>query len=657
MAGLAIVLLALTPRLAALDTYVTIDESRWLQRAADFSLFLARGDARETFIIGHPGVTTMWTALLGMGPQRAQQFSSREDRTDATRRDGYFDALQAARRPFVLLAAASVGLITLLAWRLIGAGPAMLGGMLLALEPFLVAHARVVHLDSGLTVYMTVSLLAALIYWQRGGGAGYLLLSSVGAGLALLTKAPALFLLGFLPLLLLAPRARISARPRWPSSPQLLGLALWTSAAVAVCLLLWPALRADSFGTLQQVAQFTERVGGGEHDNFFLGDVREDPGPLFYPLALLFRLSPLTLLGLLLAVGSWRWLRPEQRRVGSILALYCLGFGLMMSLAPKKFDRYMLPVFPVLGLLAGLGVWTALRTILRSVGSVGSAPARGPWSQAVSAGFLVSLLALQAAPLLAVHPYYLAYYNPLLGGGPMAQRTILIGWGEGLDQAARYLNAQSSPLGAPTVATSYHRVLQAHLEGSALPLERVRMADFVVPYVNTLQRRADSDVLLPFLESAPPEHAVWINGIEYARVYRGPHYPLGGPVNASFDGRVTLLEFLAAPGARAVNAGDEIQTLLRWDRVSDGREQAALLLLDQAGRVVVQDQRPLGADGPDQLGRPGEIHRLTVPPRTAAGEHLLGVRVIDPSARASLPVAGDSQASVDTAVLRTIVVE
>ena len=29
----------------------------------------------------------------------------------------------------------------------------------------------------------------------------------------------------------------------------------------------------------------------------------------------------------------------------------------MMTLGPKKFDRYLLPIYPLLGLLAGLGLW------------------------------------------------------------------------------------------------------------------------------------------------------------------------------------------------------------------------------------------------------------------------------------------------------------
>src|SRR5215471_8648769 len=65
LVGLAILVLAAGARFWALDTYVTIDESRWVQRASDFWALIGQGNREDTFIIGHPGVTTMWTALLG----------------------------------------------------------------------------------------------------------------------------------------------------------------------------------------------------------------------------------------------------------------------------------------------------------------------------------------------------------------------------------------------------------------------------------------------------------------------------------------------------------------------------------------------------------------------------------------------------------------
>jgi hypothetical protein len=43
--------------------------------------------------------------------------------------------------------------------------------------------------------------------------------------------------------------------------------------------------------------------------------------------------------------------------------------------------------------------------------------------------------------VLQTAPYYMNYYDPLLGGDRAAPGVMMIGRGEGLDQAARFLNS------------------------------------------------------------------------------------------------------------------------------------------------------------------------------------------------------------------------
>jgi hypothetical protein len=649
--GLAIFALAAGVRLAYLGTYVTIDESRWVQRGSDFWALIGQGNDEDTFIIGHPGVTTMWTAVIGLGPERARHFSFLEGRDDATRRDGYYDALVASRRPFALVGALGVAAVALLGWRLLGPGPGILAGLLLSLEPFLVAHARVTHLDSGLTTYSAITVLSALVLWWSGGAWPYLLLSGVAMGLAFLTKAPSVYLVGFVPLVVglrwLTTGRRLGDVPKL-----VLQLVIWGLLAGAVGMALWPALRVDPVSTLLKMARFTERVGGGEHDNFFAGTVTDDPGPLFYPLALLFRLAPVTLVGAILPFVFWRRLDARQRSLVPLLGLYGVGFMAMMDIGPKKFDRYVLPIFPMLGLLAGVGISQVAGWLVRR-GDPVAAP-RSARSQVMATLALAVLL--QAATLLPFIRYPLAYYNPLLGGGAAAERLILVGWGEGLDRVGDWLDEQPRLLGEPTVATSYHRVLQAQVQGSAVPLERVRMADYVVPYVNTLQRNADLDVLGPYLTGDTPEHAVTIDGIEYARVYKGPHYPTTLDLGAQIGGRLTLLQAVIAPGSGDLLPTEEVTVGLRWDRTAGNQERVAVQVLASDGKVVVQDDRPLGSDGPDAQGRPGEVHHLTVPPRTPPGTYRLIARVQDGRTRAAVPVTAGPGSGGEIVPLRDLTV-
>jgi hypothetical protein len=195
-------------------------------------------------------------------------------------------------------------------------------------------------------------------------------------------------------------------------------------------------------------------------------------------------------------------------------------------------------------------------------------------------------------------------------------------------------------------------VLQAQLSGSALPLEHVRMADYVVPYINTLQRGAEADVLAPYLNGGTPVHTVQINGIEYARVYQGPHFPTGADLNADFGGRARLLRYDAAPGTGPMRATEEATVLLRWDRPTTHVERVLVSIVGADGKVVVQDERQLGADGPNAQGQPGDLHRLTLPKAVTPGTYQLVARVQDGRTRAAVPVAGSEQL-----ILREIVVE
>jgi hypothetical protein len=602
---------ALAIRLPDLDKFATIDESRWIQRGADFWTAMQRGDSAATFLIGHPGVTTMWLVCAGMGQERVTQMATRPGLEDVTRRSGYLEALVSARRAFVLLGAGVLAIVSLLVWRLVGPGVAALTGLLLAADPFLAAHGQVAHLDATLTGFMTIAILSALIYGLRGGGFVYLALAGAATGLALLTKAPSVLLLPAVPLLAAIPRPWSFGKiPAGEPRRMVMALLGWGAIAIAMVLILWPAFRADPIGTFQQLIQFASRVGGGEHDNFFMGRATDDPGLSYYPTMLVFRLGLGTLVGIVLLAIARR--RPEWRHVLIATSAFVLAFVLMMNLGPKKFDRYLLPIFPILAIWAALG-WRGL------LGRPGMAIP-------LKMGLVGLLVLLQLGPTLLVRPYYLSYFNPLMGGGAAAQQQVLVGWGEGMAPMAAYLNEKPIIIGAPTVASSYHRVLQAHLEGSALPIERIGFADYVVPYVNTIQRGLENDILGEYLQSQRPEFSVWHNGIEYARVYHGPHFPTTRPIGAQL-GDATLVEAVVAPGSLVTRQGENIDALLRW-REAAGSGVVAVRLVGSDGRAVVTENRRIGEDGrggnrggaDDQVA---DLHTLVVPRDAPPGAYRL----------------------------------
>lgn len=511
MVGL-VFLLALTPRLLARDVFITSDEDQWMSRSGGFAYALTTGELRRTYQNGHPGVTTMWLGVLGMGQAEAYRFA---DRVHGQRFvavvPGFWESLAQARVAVALVTALGTAVFAALVARIWGIGPGGLAGALVALDPWSVGLQQLLHTDGLLAGFMVIAALAGLVFWWARGGWGFIALAGVAAGLALLSKTPALFLLPFgVALALIAWRAG-----RCDPTRAIGGLAVYLAIAAATFVALWPALWLAPIEMLGRMFEFLRETGGqpDEVGSFFFGQALADPGPLYYPVALAIRLSPAILLGLLGLVLAWR--RVPQCGAFALVALFIGGFGLMMTLGPKKFDRYLLPIEPTLALVAALGLWFGVRQLLIRRGS-----------SSLAAGVVVVALSLglQAWALMSVYPYYLAYYNPLLGGGAAAERVVMVGNGEGLDQAAAWLNAQPEA-GQLWVASHSFDILQGMYVGSGEPLrERApSQADYVVLYGRRIQMRRWGQSLEIYLAAREPVHVVRINGIEMVRIYRGPH--------------------------------------------------------------------------------------------------------------------------------------
>jgi len=135
----------------------------------------------------------------------------------------------------------------------------------------------------------------------------------------------------------------------------------------------------------------------------------------------------------------------------------------------------------------------------------------------LGASLLAASLAVVAQLVLPVLylPYYLSYFNPLMGGARRAPEVLQIGWGEGLDEAARYLNAMPGAEGM-TVASWYERVFSEFFVGKTIYIEdratisrgevqSILDADLIVIYYHQFQR-AMPENLLEILKDEEPIH-------------------------------------------------------------------------------------------------------------------------------------------------------
>lgn len=647
--------LALAVRLLGLTAFLTADEPKaWVGRCIGFLRVLVAGDWAATFDSPAPGVTTMWAGAMGLAAEylrRGQPGGGITPFLDALPFDPIEPSIMfSLRLPVVLVTAASAGLTYFWARRLFGRTAAAIAAGLLALDAFFVALSRVLGHDALVTAFMWLSLLALLaavsMVPERRSRWAYLLGSGALGGLAFLTKYPSLYLGAFSAIVLLVSHVE---RGRTDLRGALLrfavDLALWSAAAGAVFFLLWPSMWVHPVGSVAAIFEDATRAASSPHPkgSFFLGEPVPDPGAGFYLLVLLFRSSPLALAGLVIW-GAWSARKGSvaQKQAAVVLLAYALLYGLMVTIGGKKQDRYILPAFPALIMLAAVGWRDALEWVRRA-----KFAAAAPFLPVSTA----ALLAVQGAFVLPYAPYYFTYYNPLAGGGRVAERAIIVGWGEGLDRAAAYLNSKPGIQDIEAVSW-YSTTFEPYFDGQVIykvgdreKLSRTPKpavaADYVVLYVNQLQRRLPSDGALQYFRSAPLEHTVTLGGIEYAWVYPAPG--AGFPIveETRLVGQAELLAFdlLDSGGRRLDHAspGETVTLCIYWEWQGKAYEEPMRLeILDWAGKPRGEVEG-LGTFAPvpfeewqeGMVGR--DDFRLALPADTPPGPYRLKVWIDRPA--------------------------
>jgi len=663
---LALGLAALLPRVLGLGTFLTGDEANfWLHRSETFWRALGAGDFAATAISTHPGVTTMWLGGLGL---RLQDVLF----DHGIVRDGSFATFLAlVRLPTVLVHTAGVLLGYGLLRRLLPAAPAALAALLWAADPFVIGYSRMLHVDALAGTFLTLSLLAACLYWHHQARRRWLLLSGVCAGLAILSKSPALALLPVVGLMALAAVFRpptTDHRPptedrRWKieDSDQALGhplssilyplssLLLWGVIAALTIFVLWPTLWTGPQAALAQLRLGVEAEGAEPHmlGNFFLGRADDAPGPLFYPVALVLRLTPWTLLGVLVLPLALRRAQPATRRDLAALAGFVVLFILAMSLFPKKFNRYLIPAFPTVDILAAIGLIAILdfrflildwETRKSKISNLKSKMVLG----------VVSLAAIVNAAWW--HPYGIDAFNQVLGGARAGERAFLTGWGEGFEQVAAWLNQQPDITGVVTVS-AMGSSLQPYMRkgvqvsgpaGDDLP----RKAGYVVVYIRQVQDGATVPPFDQFYGQAIPLHVVSIHGVDYAWIYQVPP-PLAQPRPADFGPAIRLRGFKQdRPPAR----GQPLAFTLAWQaRVTPAADTMLFAhLIGPDGQRYVQVDLPL----PASQWQPGRFAStalpLQIPADAPVGLYRLTIGLYDPANSQRLPVT--AAAPIDPAL-------
>ena len=521
------------PRLAALGRYVTPDELVWVllsvrQRDAIFNQEWA-----ATIQIAQPGVITSWLGAAGIQVQLWLQLwlqpTAAAEIEWIRHLTWLFPEYGEAHQHLAgfltagrLMVIAATVLMLLLIYRLgrrhVGPLPAFCGALLLALDPFSAGHAGLLHVDALLGSFILLALLLAAPAGVQSPGLAQEFLAGVVTAFAVLTKLPGGLLVPLIPAMWLAhyiPRRRQHSLAR----ALLIPLTAWCIGGLLAAIIFLPALWADPGHTFDVILRSSAETAIAQEPILFLGRIWSPPWALYYPVAIIYRLSPFALIGLLLALvaGVRQWRRGKRPALPPIIwwgIPFTILFVAGMGLSDRVFDRYVLPVTMLLTLFAGWHLGQRL----------GNLPERrrqqATWIGLAATGLYA--LVHWATPMSA--------YNWLLGGPWLAQHAMPLGWGEGVSAAARQAATTAVQTGeeATRLFTTSVPAAAPFFPGEVILLTdvvlgEIRPQDFVVYGVSYIQTHPDQ--FDPNAGKWPgnidAEHTSDFLGVEQARLYPG----------------------------------------------------------------------------------------------------------------------------------------
>ncbi|MFH1184043.1 MAG: glycosyltransferase family 39 protein [Chloroflexota bacterium] len=540
---LALIALTLIPRLVGIDLFATVDEPYWLTSGSNFYYALGQRDFVNTVYDYHPAVTTMWiiaTAMLLYFPQyrglgqgyfdvykdSLEQFLLSHDRTP-------LGLLATARVLQVLLIVALLAIVFLLLRRLLDERSALIAVLLVSFDPFFLGHSRLLNHEGIMTLFVLVSVLALMVHAFHDRNWRMLVISAVAASLAQLTKSSSLVILpvaGLLFLLGAAYHGQDGSKPRIVWSIRDVGV--WLLTLVAVYVLLWPGMWVapakmlrEVFGNAFSYAFEGARLSAASVES----SARFQPRLLdvtLYVQSMLWRTTPVVWLGVVLAATAL--CRMDRGRRLVLLTIFLVGtlFIVLFGVASgRNSAHYVLASYAALDILAAVGFAETAR----------------PWAGRLGTGIVRLLPALlvgmavilQVGSALPFFPYYYNYYSPIMEALEAGHQNPNFGYGEALDLAASYLDHRPGAANSTAMAFYGRGPFSYFYSGATEPLKTVytdaenvpqlqeilRKSDYLVIYYALQHGRNSPPNVMRALEGASPEKTIWLNGIEYVRIY------------------------------------------------------------------------------------------------------------------------------------------
>ena len=373
------------------------------------------------------------------------------------------DAIDAHHISLMFLAVILFISLYVFAYRVFGFWVALFSIVALSIHPRFLAHCHFNTKDIPSTVLFSLAIITFYFGLNRNL-AKYILLSAFISGLALATKANALFL----PLILytwflLVLLGRIFGKEKHIISGKILmSLYMYPFIGILVCLIAWPYLLSNFPNNIMNHAGFLADRGLEGPENWQMA-----------PLAKVISTTPVLML-LLSLLGffslCYRFIKNKKERGALVLIMIWVIVPVLRVSVPlaRDFDgiRHWIEYLVPLSILSGLG----FSLIVSSISSIIKTLPVGNSAQIYSERlFAISLLAFVSHPTItwniANNPYQIAYFNSLIGGLSGAQNYKFLGvqiedttdyWASSYRKGLEWLNKNAEPNSMLFVGVAEH---------------------------------------------------------------------------------------------------------------------------------------------------------------------------------------------------------
>ena len=495
-------ILTRVPRIGT--TIVNTDEIYWHARSQNFVKTIQAKDFSGTYQKYHPGVPIMWDFSI------TSVILSVVKGVDIDSVFNNFELIHTGTQVFltVWFFLLSVLLIYLLDKIFKNWWVSLFSVLAFSIEPFYLGNARLIHHDAQISLCIILSLAFAYLYIYKEKRKLYLLFATFFLAVATLSKS--LFLGAFVYCLLGGALLIFINYGIKKSISYFLTLII---GFVFFYVALFPAMWVAPVKTISRM--FTESyVEGAEdgHTQVFFGVETRDPMLTFYPIMLFMKTSPFILIGISIyflssiytGIKNIKFLgRNSFKNLSFILfiTLFYFGYFLIINYFKKKIDRYLVSMYPFLGIISVMG-WYKVKN-LKIFTLVG----------------IFTLFYTVVYPLISLFPHYLMYVNPIIGDAKDANEIVgqkLFGIGvfelrdkivEKFGEDSKIGSNDSGPLSALYPKGVVYNVLVEHPNS------------FKVMVLGPNKKLPKAIIENPKIKFKQVD-SVYINGLEFWRIYK-----------------------------------------------------------------------------------------------------------------------------------------